>query len=145
MSFTVIARLKDGNQRRDGTDGMNAFLEKLGAIVSVRQTMCPTNRPLRSVDHTLQLRTLQDVIVGMPAARSGFCRPPWDSCCSSSARISRTLVMARAGSRRREFVLRTALGASRGRLLRQSITEGAGDVRSRGILGLWLASAGSGR
>jgi hypothetical protein len=33
--------------------------------------------------------------------------------------------MARAGSRRREFVLRTALGASRGRLLRQAVTESA--------------------
>jgi putative ABC transport system permease protein len=52
------------------------------------------------------------------------------------------LVMARAGSRRREFVLRTALGASRGRLLRQSLTEGAVMSGAGGILGLWLASAG---
>src|SRR5260370_20689941 len=50
--------------------------------------------------------------------------------------------MARAGSRRREFVLRTALGASRGRLLRQSVTEGAVMSGAGGILGLWLASAG---
>src|SRR5438034_5111752 len=50
--------------------------------------------------------------------------------------------MARAGSRRREFVLRAALGASRGRLLRQSITEGAVMSGAGGILGLWLASAG---
>ncbi|MBV9084750.1 MAG: FtsX-like permease family protein [Acidobacteriaceae bacterium] len=48
--------------------------------------------------------------------------------------------MARAGSRRRELVLRTALGASRGRLLRQSITEGAVISGAGGILGLWLAS-----
>ena len=52
------------------------------------------------------------------------------------------LVMARAGSRRREFVLRAALGASRGRLLRQSVTEGAVMSGAGGILGLWLASAG---
>src|SRR5437016_7741563 len=50
--------------------------------------------------------------------------------------------MARAGSRRREFVLRIALGASRGRLLRQSVTEGAVMSVAGGILGLWLASAG---
>ena len=50
--------------------------------------------------------------------------------------------MARAGSRRREFVLRAALGASRGRLLRQSVTEGAVMSGAGGILGLWLASAG---
>src|SRR6185503_12389802 len=45
------------------------------------------------------------------------------------------LVMARGESRRREFVLRAALGASRGRLLRQAVTEGvlvsgAGGVRA---------------
>ena len=52
------------------------------------------------------------------------------------------LTMARAGSRRREFVLRAALGASRGRLLRQSVTEGAVLSAAGGILGLWLASYG---
>src|SRR6185436_2211841 len=52
------------------------------------------------------------------------------------------LVMARAGSRRREFVGRAALGASRGRLLRQSVTEGAVLCGAGGILGLWLAGAG---
>jgi predicted permease len=50
--------------------------------------------------------------------------------------------MARAASRRREFVLRTALGAGRGRLLRQSLTEGAILAGAGGILGLWLAAAG---
>src|SRR5205823_11108470 len=52
------------------------------------------------------------------------------------------LVMARAGSRRREFVLRAALGASRGRLLRQLVTEGVVMSGAGGILGLWLAGAG---
>src|SRR5260370_10420159 len=50
--------------------------------------------------------------------------------------------MARAGSRRREFVLGTAVGAGRGRVLRQSVTEGAVMCGAGGILGLWLASAG---
>ena len=52
------------------------------------------------------------------------------------------LVMARAGSRKRESVLRTALGASRGRLLRQSVAEGAVMAGAGGILGVWLASVG---
>src|SRR5262249_24412649 len=97
---------------------------------------------LLSVDHTLQLRALQDAIVG--DAR----RPIWVLqaavgfvlliVCSNLA----NLVMARASSRRRELVIRAALGASRGRLLRQAVTEGALMSGAGGILGLWIAGAG---
>jgi len=88
------------------------------------------------------LRTLQDAIVGNAS------RPIWVLqaavgfvllvVCANLA----NLVMARAGSRRREFVLRTALGASRGRLLRQAVTESGVLSGAGGLLGLWLAGAG---
>src|SRR5215510_8719777 len=47
--------------------------------------------------------------------------------------------MARAESRRREFAVRAALGASRSRLLRQTMTEGGLLCMAGGMLGLWLA------
>jgi predicted permease len=53
-----------------------------------------------------------------------------------------SLVLARAESRRREFAVRAALGASRGRLIRQTITEGALLSVSGGAIGLWVASMG---
>ncbi len=137
----VIARLKDGVTAEVAQTELRAFLENWGDRIGTTDHV-PTNRPVRSVDHTLQLRTLQDAIVGNAScsiwvlqAAVGFVLL---IVCANLA----NLVMARAGSRRREFVLRTALGASRGRLLRQSITEGAVLAGAGGILGLWLASAG---
>jgi predicted permease len=137
----VIARLKAGVTAKAAQTELSAFLENWGDRVGTRDHV-PTNHPLRSADHTLQLRSLQDAIVGNAS------RPIWVLqsavgfvlliVCANLA----NLVMARAGSRRREFVLRTALGASRGRLLQQSFTEGAVMSGAGGILGLWLASAG---
>jgi cell division protein FtsX len=52
------------------------------------------------------------------------------------------LLLARAETRRREIIVRTALGASRGRLLGQFITEGAVLSIAGGALALWLARSG---
>ncbi len=137
----VIARLNDGVTAEAAQSELSAFLENWGDRAGTTDHV-PTNRPLRSVDQTLQLRSLEDAMVGNAS------RPIWVLqaavgfvlliVCANLA----NLVMARAGSRRREFVLRTALGAGRGRLLRQSVTEGAVMSGAGGILGLWLANAG---
>src|SRR5206468_5481973 len=113
----VVGRLKDGVTFEAAQTELNAFVEDWGERVGTKGHV-PTSRPVRAIDHTLQLRALQDAIVGSCS------RPIWVLqaavgfvlliVCANLA----NLVMARAGSRRREFVLRTALGASRGRLLR---------------------------
>jgi predicted permease len=137
----VIARLRDGVTTDVAQRELSALLENWGDRVGTREHV-PTNGPLRSVDHTLRLRPLQDAVVGNGS------RPIWVLqaavafvlliVCANLA----NLVMARAGSRRREFALRTALGAGRGRLLRQSVTEFAVMSGAGCILGLLLASAG---
>jgi putative ABC transport system permease protein len=52
------------------------------------------------------------------------------------------LLMTRADERRREFAVRTALGAGRGRLLRHLMAEGALLAVAGGVLGLTIAELG---
>ena len=134
----VVGRLKDGVTREAAQTELNALVENWGERTGSSGHV-PTNRPTRAADHTLRIEPLQDAMVS-DARRSiwilqaavGFVLL---IACANLA----NLLMARAESRRREFAVRTALGASRSRLLRQTMTEAGMLCVGGGMLGLWLA------
>ena len=137
----VIARLKDGVTAEAAQTELNALLENWGDRFGTKDHV-PTNRPSRAADHTLQLRLLQEAIVGNAGRSIWVLQAAVGFILLIACANLANLVTARAESRRREFAVRAALGASRGRLLRQTITEGVLVSAAGGLLGLGIAGVG---
>lgn len=135
----VIGRLNNGVKARAAQTELTALLKSWSGGGGAEHAL--TDHPVRAVDHSLHLNPLQQEMV------EHVRRPLWVLqaavgfvlliVCANLV----NLMLARAGSRQREFALRTALGASRARLLRQVITEGALMSGAGGLLGLWFAHA----
>lgn len=137
----VIARRKPGISLATSQAELNTFLENWGDRAGTKAHV-PTSHPVRTVDHTLQLRTLQDAVVGDSTRTIWVLQIAVGFVLLIVCANLANLVVARAGTRSLEFVLRTALGAGRARLLQQTITEGAVLSAAGGLLGLWLAAGG---
>jgi len=105
----VIARLKNGVTARAAQTELRAFLENWGERADTKDHV-PMSRPVRVVDHTLQLRPLQEAIVGNAIRTIWVLQAAVGFVLLIVGANLANLTMARAGSRRREFVLRAALG-----------------------------------
>lgn len=136
--LNVVGRLKDGVTPEAARTELTAFLENWSERTGAKGHV-PTRDLSRPQDHSLNLDGLQDAIVG-DAGRAVWALQAAVGLvlligCVNLANLS----MARAESRRREFAVRAALGASRARLLRQTVTEGVLLSVTGGLIGLWLA------
>ena len=139
--LNVIARLKEGISPEAAEADLNALLENWRERVGADGHV-PVKQPSIAADHTLQLQPLQDAIVGNAGRAIWVLQSAVGILLLIVCANLANLVMAHADSRRREFVVRMALGASRGRLIRQRITEGMLVSGAGGLLGLWLARVG---
>jgi putative ABC transport system permease protein len=132
----LIGRLKEGVTMSAASNELDALVRNWGERVGVKQHIYTLDA------HRMQMKPLQEEIVGS-ARRSIWVLQAAVAfvlliACANLA----NLLVARAETRRREFAVRTALGAGRGRLLRQFITEGVLLSVVGGALGLALARVG---
>ena len=130
MSSTLYARLKPGvtlAQARDAMDRLGKGIEK--------------EHPDTNTGHSAWVTTLRDEYVGPVRTQLAVIFAAVGLVLLIACVNVANLLLALAASRRREMAVRAALGASRGRLIVQSLAESVAVAATGGLLGLGLALA----
>lgn len=143
----LVGRLKDGVTPEAANSELTSLIANWGERTGQKNHVfapLPKTAEERKTNfgHILQMQPVQEQIIG------GASRAIWVLqaavgfvlliACANLA----NLMLARAETRHREFAVRTALGAGRGRLIRQFMTEGVMLAMIGGVLGLILARVG---
>ena len=134
--LSVLGRLKDY------VTPLQAEAELASLVASWADRAGASGHVFTPGEHVIQMGSLQDAIVGSARRVLWVLQAAVGLVLLVACANLANLILARAGARRRELAVRTALGASRGRLLRQFTTEGIVLSLLGAALGLGLARAG---
>jgi predicted permease len=146
-NLMVIGRLKDGITRESAQSELNALTESWVA----RTGLTPGGDHAGHVfsppapgrgGHMLEMTPLTDRILGRAAQSIWVLQAAVGLVLLIACANVGNLLLVRAQMRRREFAMLSALGASRGRLLRKTLTESVMLSLAGGALGVLLARAG---
>jgi predicted permease len=127
--------MKPGVSIRQANAELNMLLAQWGEVT-------PNAHVPHPVNHRLQYASLESDVVGNIGRALWVLQVAVGFVLLIACANMANLLLARAESRHREFAIRTALGAGRGRLLRQFMAEGVTLAILGGVAGLALAYAG---